>query len=475
MSILRQLFLLSACCLAAAAQDINPYPRDVVKTEKLIEWMFKTGAADWVAANQCALDATGGVLRIQSTGNDPYLFGPDIRIDGPVTARLRLKCAAGGNGQIFWRTEAMAGFDEPHSAHFQLIHDNQWHDYAVPLPETQALRQLRLDPAEGPGVIEVESVQLVRETLHPIEIQSIRTERAEVIAQVKNHSAQPISFTMNGRPFVLAANTAGEFSVIDLGKRPFRPCDIDIESPGLPAIHRIVEIIDTKQTSNWAALQSGDIVLRAARDGSGALLELGGRLVGVLAPLVSRDGATPKMKFTAKGNSLRWQGDGVALAVSVTGDVITSSIESAEPCEGPVLRDYGPLAQGVFPGLEYLAAGEHSSSTRDIETPEHVRFAPDPLKVTMPLMAFVTDRVMAAMTWSDMSLQPVFATPNFLDGPDGHRASLARHEFRVRHSHSPAGPHRRRDSLGRATPRLASFAGGAAFATSGNGFLPSRP
>jgi len=40
------------------------------------------------------------------------------------------------------------------------------------------------------------------------------------------------------------------------------------------------------------------------------------------------------------------------------------------------------------------------------------------------LMAFVTDRATAAMTWRDMALQPVFATPNFLDGPDGHRASL---------------------------------------------------
>ena len=42
----------------------------------------------------------------------------------------------------------------------------------------------------------------------------------------------------------------------------------------------------------------------------------------------------------------------------------------------------------------------------------------------MPLMAFVTDRATVAMTWGDMSLQPVFATPNFLDGAEGHRAAL---------------------------------------------------
>jgi hypothetical protein len=60
----------------------------------------------------------------------------------------------------------------------------------------------------------------------------------------------------------------------------------------------------------------------------------------------------------------------------------------------------------------------------DIEAEEHLRFAPDPRKVTMPLMAFVTDRAVTAITWRDMTLQPVFATPNFLDGPEGHRASL---------------------------------------------------
>ena len=42
----------------------------------------------------------------------------------------------------------------------------------------------------------------------------------------------------------------------------------------------------------------------------------------------------------------------------------------------------------------------------------------------MPLMAFVTDRASVATTWSDMTLQPVFATPNFFDAADDHRMSL---------------------------------------------------
>jgi hypothetical protein len=42
----------------------------------------------------------------------------------------------------------------------------------------------------------------------------------------------------------------------------------------------------------------------------------------------------------------------------------------------------------------------------------------------MPLMALVTDRASLAMTWNDMTLQPVYATPNFFDCADDHRMAL---------------------------------------------------
>jgi hypothetical protein len=407
----------------ASAQEIIPYPRTVIKTEKVIEWIFKTDAAGWTAAHECALTAAG-VLRIESSGDDPYLIGPPIQVNGSVTARFRSKCAAGGNGQIFWATAATPNFNEAHSQHFRLIHDNQWHEYNVALPAEGIIQRVRLDPAEAPGVIEVESFQLIRETLHPLEIQSIHTEGANVRVRLKNFSMEPISFTMGSRPFTIGAGATGEFSQIAPGRAPFRTYDVVIQSAGLPSIHRVVSILDFQATTSWASLQSHDLVLRAGPDGSGARIELGGRLIGILAPLLNQDGTTPKLKLTHKGNSLLWRGEGVSLNLSLHEDMITVDIQSDRRCEGPVLRTFGQLEQGLFPGLEYLGQGEHSSSTLDIETEEHIRFAPDPLKVTMPLMAFVTDRALTALTWRDMSLQPVFATPNFLDGPEGHRASL---------------------------------------------------
>jgi hypothetical protein len=408
----------------AVAQEINPYPRAVIEIDPVLQWTFKTDSAGWAAAHDCVIAATGGSLHIQSSGDDPYLFGPPMKVDGPVLARLRLKCVAGGNGQIFWATAAAPDFNEAHSEHFHLVHDNQWHDYNVALAAEETIERLRLDPAEAPGVIEVESFQLLRPILEPLEIQAVHTEGAKVSVRLKNYAAKAISFTMNGRPFDLGAGASGEFSQIAPGQAPFRTHDIAIQSPALPPLHRVVSIIDAAAADDWASLQSGGLVVRAARDGSGARLELDGRLVGVLAPLLSRDGVTPKMRLTGEGHDLVWRGDGATLNLSLHEDAITAKLESDRPCEGPVLRAFGPLEQGLFAGLEYLAKGEHSSSTLDIETEEHIRFAPDPRKVTMPLMAFVTDRALAAMTWHPMALQPVFATPNFLDGPEGHRASL---------------------------------------------------
>jgi hypothetical protein len=432
--------LFAALSTRASDQEIKPNPRGAIETDKVLEWTFKTNAAGWTAAHDCSLAIVGGVLRIQSSGEDPYLYGPPIEMDGPVIARVRLKCAAGGNGQVFWTTEKAPNFDEDHSRHFHLIHDHQWHDYTIALAEEGTIRQLRLDPAEAPGMIEIESFQLLRATFHPLEIQSVHTDGPNVTVRLKNYSTKPISFTMDGRPFTLGASVTGEFSEIVPDKAPFQTHDIAIQSAGLPPIHRIVSIIDSTTTAPWAILQSRGLVLRAARDGSGARIELGGRLVGVLAPLLNQEGVTPKLILTGKGNALLLRGEGVTLDLSLHEDEITAKIESDRPCEGPVLRAYGSLEQGLFPGLEYLAKGEHSSSTLDIETDEHIRFAPDPQKVTMPLMAFVTDGAMAAMTWRDMSLQPVFATPNFLDGPEGHRASLRGKKIQCTILVRPPGP-----------------------------------
>lgn len=186
---------------------------------------------------------------------------------------------------------------------------------------------------------------------------------------------------------------------------------------------------------------SGGVPLtcRIARDGSSVRIERAGALVALLGPLVHYHGATAALKLVDDRAVLHFQGEGIAVSLSPTAGEIAVTIDSRRPCEGPVVRVLGGLEQGLFAGLEYLGKGERSSSTLDIETAEHVRCAPDPLKVTLPLMATVTDRASVAVTWTDTGLQPVYAAPNSFDRTDDHRMALRgrKIEARVRVDRSP--------------------------------------
>ncbi len=422
--------LVSAGLGASPAQDINPFPRPVIKTERLLEWSFKEGLAGWTALHDSSVAAEEGVLRIRSTGTDPYLAGPPIQVPGPLVVNLRVRCATGGAGQLFWSASDTPDFAEERSHHFNLVHDGQWHDYSVPLAAQGTVTRLRFDPGEAPGQIDVERMALVRQTLHPLEAQSVRARGRAAELTLTNHSLGSIKLRAGGGSYDLPGHAAQVIIVAVPGGAPFEARELVVEPEGLPPIKRPVFLVDPDAAAEWQTLASAGLALRVAPDGSGARIELEGKLVGFLAPLVLRDGALPKLTLARRdeapraGGSMRFTGSGLGLDISLRGSEIFVEIQSDSPCEGPVLRALGPLEQGLFAGLEYLNRGEHSSSTLDIETEDHIRFAPNPMTVTMPLMAFVTGRASTAMTWRDMSLQPVFATPNFLDGAEGHRAAL---------------------------------------------------
>ncbi|WP_157180958.1 hypothetical protein [Actinopolymorpha alba] len=92
----------------------------------------------------------------------------------------------------------------------------------------------------------------------------------------------------------------------------------------------------------------------------------------------------------------------------------------------------GTQDAALFPGLEWLVAGEKSSSTLDANPPINLRTTPHPLKVTVPLMAIASgDKLVsvqwdANQAWNGAQQYPSarFASPNWLDGQDNHLLSL---------------------------------------------------
>jgi len=415
------------------AEDINPYPRTLMRAESLVKWTFEAGDAGWTALHDCTVAAEKGVLRITSTGTDPYLRSPAFKAEGPLGVRLRLMGAAGGNGQVFWATAQSPSIEQAKSAHFALAHDKQWHDVEVPLDATGTVTMLRLDPATAPGEVAVQSIELCRLVRHPLEIVRVEAGEDEVAVHVRNHSAEPLAFTFGGAAATAAAGSVQRVAMAVEAKSAFAAVPLRVEAKGLPHVERTVFLCRPRARESWITRESAGLKLRVAGDGTGALLERDGVVVAALAPLVHRGGVAPRLARVGGsgplskvwgGGKLVFKGDGVSIELSLRKGDLHVAIESGQLCEGPVVRAFGSLEAGLFAGLEYLGKGEASSSKLDIETDERLRYAPDPLKVTMPLMACVTERGAVALAWGDMSLQPVYAVPNFFDGTPDHRMAL---------------------------------------------------
>ncbi|MBI5369253.1 MAG: hypothetical protein HZA54_19610, partial [Planctomycetes bacterium] len=370
-----------------------------------------------------------GALRIRCTGPDPYLHGPALdpaaARAGPAVLRFRARAAGAGGGQVFWITREAPGWDEPKSVRFDLAHDGVWHDYALRLPVEGTLARLRLDPGDAPGTVDLDDLAVEGTELHPLEIARVEQSAFAVDFVVRNHGASERVCEIAGQRVTVAARGAAPVSLRTPRGRPFTAFPLLLSSPDLPPLVRPLFLHQPDAPGDWIVRASAGLTLRLARDGSGARLELDGAPVAVLAPLVHVDGAVPALTAQEEGEAVLLAGDGVRAELRLRAGELDVRIESDRPCEGPVVRALGPLEQGLFAGLEYLGKGERSSSTLDLETPDHIRYAPDPLLVTMPLMACVTGRGAVALTWTDMTLAPTFAAPDFVDGAaDEHRMAL---------------------------------------------------
>ena len=88
--------------------------------------------------------------------------------------------------------------------------------------------------------------------------------------------------------------------------------------------------------------------------------------------------------------------------------------------------------EALFPGLEYLLGEERSSGEENAAPPHHLRFAPHPYKITIPMMAvrwrnwLIGMHWNAQQSWSGVLQAPnaLFLSPNWLEHGAHHRFAL---------------------------------------------------
>lgn len=115
------------------------------------------------AMTDCQLKLEDGLLHVTSTGGDPHFqWVPDKPLPtGPLTVELRMKSSANGSAQLFWHQKGVRpSYFRDRSTVFQPTHDGQYHTYRITLPAKGEVLSLRLDPAQGPGEIVIETLRV---------------------------------------------------------------------------------------------------------------------------------------------------------------------------------------------------------------------------------------------------------------------------------------------------------------------------
>jgi hypothetical protein len=119
----------------------------------------------------CTVKLEDGRLYVTSTGGDPHFqWTPDKPLPaGPLMVELRMKSSARGSGQLFWHQKGVRpAYHRDRSSVFQPKHDNEFHTYRITLPTQGEALSLRLDPAQGPGDIVIETLQVTGSDGQPL-------------------------------------------------------------------------------------------------------------------------------------------------------------------------------------------------------------------------------------------------------------------------------------------------------------------
>jgi len=138
---------------------VKPRPgRLMPEIREAINFEFNRDPEGWQATHDVTdLTVKDGRLIVRTTGPDPYLTRPALRVPtaSVKTITIRMQVDRGANAQLFWTTNASPQPDEAKSLHFRL-HPGQMHDYRLPVSTHKAwtgqhITSIRIDPTDQAG------------------------------------------------------------------------------------------------------------------------------------------------------------------------------------------------------------------------------------------------------------------------------------------------------------------------------------
>ncbi|NNM30865.1 MAG: sulfatase [Akkermansiaceae bacterium] len=120
------------------------------------------GAAGSPAAGlvpkMCTATVMDGALRVEADGRTPFLGTAQVKMTGPLTAKLRLRGM--GPGRIQWMTRDQEEFPkEGQSVPFTLTERDAWQEVELQLPVKGTTRLVRLYLPAADGRVDIQSIE----------------------------------------------------------------------------------------------------------------------------------------------------------------------------------------------------------------------------------------------------------------------------------------------------------------------------
>jgi len=355
-----------------------------------VEWDFSKGLHGWTGNMRVEnLSYSSEGLLVKSTGEDPWIEGQALDLPGDkiIRAKIRMKSNADAGAELFYGRVFQAG----DSVRFTARTDGQWHDYSLVIRDKLGPgTRFRLDPCIGAGTVTVAWIKI--ETINEIQVPSL-----EKPGEPNRTSQRQISVKSGGLEFEHYGGTWGNFALKVNGVE--MAAGYQSELLGL--------VFD--EQPEWLNLKNANVTFDNPSTSR--------------ANLKDSSGGTLQIRRSIKPAD---QQGTLIVEIELKADEDRDIIHIPWLTIFPGLGTFGRHKdQGLFAGLEYLC-DEPSSSEADIETPDHVRRVPDPVKITFPLMAIARGGNYIGVIWEPSeTIAATFDSPDRIYNSGAHVMALS--------------------------------------------------
>lgn len=422
----------------------------------------------WLPERGCRLVVRRDITEITAVGGEPVFFRRLEKTCGQVDVAFRFRTRVVSNAIVQWVTKTSPRRSDDKKIVIPLIADGQWHTYRLSIPVFGVLLGVSIRLSETSGVWEFGTGPLISVMEHPlflargqptpsvqgttaIDSDDERLARARIT--ITNTGPTLVDFEpagMKQRVSLLPSKSiALQLPTERIGS--LRTAAITLKPNEFPAVTHAVFFYSESATTSWTSFPIGELAIRRedgpeeplftlefADDGTVARLRRLGETVAVWGPLATTDHRVcvftlaPPERAADGTLTLTMTSPHLAIDWRISGDEVQATLRALETASsappavvtGPRLRVLGRLQRGLLAGVEMLSEGDVSSSPLDIEPPKNRRRQPRPTWMTMPLAVLASDGAAISLRWDDLTLQPSFASPDYIEDVLAHAVSL---------------------------------------------------